>query len=103
MIHLQVRIDVLELAGHSDLRQNLGAHRDVEAFGAFDFLPRFLDIGIALQRGEDRLIQSKSRHDGLAETQLSERLSPREKQGREGHRRQKRGAEQETSRSFSHG
>ena len=47
-----------------DPRQRFRAERDVKAFRAFDLLPRALDVGVPLQSGENRLLQSEARNDG---------------------------------------
>ena len=50
-----MRIGVLNLGAHVDPRQNLRAHLNMKAFRPLDFLARALDVGIALERGQNRL------------------------------------------------
>ena len=59
-----MRIGVLNLEVRADLRQCFGADRDVKTFRPFDLLARTLDVGVALQSGQDRLLQSEARNDG---------------------------------------
>ena len=103
VVHLQVRIDVLKLARHFDFRQDLSPHRNVETFRALDFLARFLDVGVALQRGQNCLVERETRNGRAPQTQFGERLSSRKKKRSERDTRQDRGAERETDGNFSHG
>src|SRR6188472_509179 len=58
----QVRVDPLEIRIRIDLRQCLRAHLNDYAFASFDLLLCIQKGGIALQRRENRLIQSEGRH-----------------------------------------
>src|ERR1700731_32933 len=98
-----MRIGVLELPGHGDLRQNLRAHLDVDAFCPLDLLPRNLNRGILSERREDRLIERKPRNRSPPQTHFSKRFSSRKKKRGERHEGQKRGAEREVYGGFSHG
>ena len=66
-----MRIGIRKGAGHRDLRQRFGAHLNIEAFRPLDLLSRLLDVGVALQRGQDRLIERETRDLGIDADQLS--------------------------------
>jgi hypothetical protein len=83
------------LASHSDLRENFGPHRDIESFRPLDFLPRFLDIGVSLERGQNGLIKSEVWHNRAALTQLRESFSSREEKRCKRNGRHERGAKRE--------
>ena len=105
VIHLKVGIDVLELPRHPDLRQNLRAHLDVEALGPLDFLPRFPDVGILLQRREDRLVEGETRNDGVVtRVRFDRHIRSREKEWSERQEKcEERGKERDLFENFSHG
>ena len=65
-----MRIRVLNIRRHFDLRQNLRAHLNIQALGSFDFLARFLDVRIPLQGGKHRLVERETGHGSSALAQF---------------------------------
>lgn len=96
-------IGILNVRRNVDSRQNFRAHLDVESLRPFDFLAGLLDIGIALERGQDRLVESETRERRPAQAHLSYRFSSRYHERSERDERQQRDADREINGSFTHG
>ena len=104
VVHLKMRIGILECAGRGNLRQCFRSHLNVKAFRSLDLLPRDLNGGILLQRRQNCLIQSKppkSRTRGMDRTHHATvgtgEQSIRRRQ------RKKRDDKQARKEKFSHG
>ena len=95
---IQMRIGAGERTGDVDARKDVRAQFDIKALGPLDFLARALDIGIALQRGQNRLLQRETRHTGADLVVITTR-----KKRAVGNEREKNDEDKKRTEKLSHG